>query len=254
MRTQFIRNSESATIRLLSAGLAVAALLTVLLPIAMARAASLSEFAPAGPRAGDELVWTEFEVAVSVERVPASDSYEPIFGTAGLMVTGPFAAADGEGGGMVFCWTSMARDPAYLITATSLFSTGRRSWIDSDQSLWALPDLGIVPGGNLSVFDTGTVDVISWNFLEFGYALLALRLEDYLRLKKVLDPGDFDPDARIPATRLQLSPVPDPETSMLMGQGLLMLVLLGPHLSQGRGGTPTRPQGRAPREARLPGR
>lgn len=254
MRRQLIRNPESARVRLRCAGPALAALLMVLAPIAAARAVSVSEFALAGSGTGAELLWSEFEVAVNAALVHGSDSYEPDFGTAGLTVTGPFAAADGESGGMVFCWTAMARDPAYLISASSFFRTGGRSWIDRDKSLWILPDLGVVPGGNLSVFDTGAVDVISWNFLEFSCALLALRLEDYLRLKKVLERDDLDLDAQLAAVHLQLSPVPDPSTSLLMGQGLLILALLGPFSSPGRGGALPRPQGRGSRKARLPGR
>ena len=90
----------------------------------------------------------------------------------------------------------------------------------------ALPNLGVVPGGNLSVFDTGAVDVISWNFLEMSCAMLALRVDDYLRLKSVLEPGDFDLNARAPGIDEQVRAVPDPATSLLMGQGLLVLALI----------------------------
>ena len=69
--------------------------------------------------------------------------------------------------------------------------------------------------------------MISWNFLEFSCALLALRVEDYVRLKKVLDPGEYDPDLLIPEMDLRLTAAPDPATSLLMGQGLLFLALLG---------------------------
>ena len=226
MRSQLIRNSRSATIHRLAGGLA-AALLTVLGPITAARAISFSELVPVSPVAGAELVRSGFEATVSTDLVVGARSYEPDFGTAGFTVTGPFAAPDGESSGMVFCWTATARDPAYLYTVTSLFPGGISSWTRGDEILPELPKLGVVPGGNLSVFDTGAVDVISWNFLEFSCALLALRVEDYVRLKKVLDPGEFDPDLLIPEMGQRLSAAPDPATSLLMGQGLLFLALLG---------------------------
>lgn len=226
MRTQLIRNSKSATIHRLAGGLA-AALLTVLGPITAARAISFTELVLPGPVAGAELVRSDFEGTASTDLVAGSHSYEPDFGTAGFTVTGPFAAPDGESSGMVFCWTPTARDPAYLYTVTSLFPRGISSWTRGDEIALDLPNLGVVPGGNLSVFDTGAVDVISWNFLEFSCALLALRIEDYVRLKKVLDPGEFDPDALTPETGQRLSAAPDPATSLLMGQGLLFLAVLG---------------------------
>ena len=101
-----------------------------------------------------------------------------------------------------------------------VFLHGVGSWISRDEIPWALPNFGVVPGGNLSVFETGAVDVISWNFLEFSCALLALRVEDYVQLRKVLEPGDFDLNSRAPGVGQRLSAVPDPETSLLMGQGL----------------------------------
>jgi len=204
------------------------ALLTALGPITAARAISLSDLAVTGPVAGARPVWNDLEVAVNAELVASSHFYQPDFGTAGRTVMGPFAAADGKSSGMVFRWTATARDPAYLFTVDSLFPHGVNSWTPPDEVLWARPNLGVVPGGNLSVFETGAVDVISWNFLEFSCALLALRVEDYVRLKKVLEPGDFDLNSRVPGIGQQLHPVPDPETSLLMGQGLLVLALLGP--------------------------
>jgi hypothetical protein len=129
---------------------------------------------------------------------------------------------------MVLGWTPTARDPAYLFTVTSLFSTGVGGWNSGDEITRALPNLGVVPGGNLSVFKSGAVDVISWNFLEMSCALLALRVEDYVRLKGVLEPGDFDSNARLHGFDQQLRAVPDPATSLLMCQGLLVLALLGP--------------------------
>jgi len=247
MRTQRIRNSGSATIHRLGASrcapallgpgsgadagwlgailavllrrssLLAVALLTALGPIATARAISLSDLVLTGPVAG-----------VSADLVASSHFYQPDFGTAGRTVMGPFAAADGKSSGMVFRWSATARDPAYLFTVDSLFPHGVNSRTPRDEILWARPNLGVVPGGNLSVFETGAVDVISWNFLEFSCALLALRVEDYVRLKKVLEPGDFDLNSRVLGIGQQLHPVPDPETSLLMGQGLLVLALLGP--------------------------
>ena len=226
MRRQLIRNSKSAAIHRLAGGLA-AALLTVLGPITAARAIPFTEFVLAGPVAGAELVRSDFEATASTDLIASAHAYEPDFGTVGFTVTGPFAAPDGESSGMVFCWTATAGDPAYLFTVNSLFPRGIRSWTRGDEILPELPNLGVVPGGNLSVFDTGAVDVISWNFLEFSCALLALRVEDYVRLKKVLDPGEFDLNALSPEMGQRLSAVPDPATSLLMGQGLLFLALLG---------------------------
>jgi hypothetical protein len=206
--------------------LVAVALLTALGPIATARAISLSDLVLTGPGAGAGLVWNDLEVTVSADLVVSSRFYQPDFGTAGRTVTGPFAAADGKSSGMVFRWTATARDPAYLFSVDSLFPHGASSWTPRDEILWALPNLGVVPVGNLSVFETGAVDVISWNFLEFSCALLALRVEDYLRLKKVLEPGEFDLNSRIPGIGQQLRAVPDPEISLLMGQGLLVLALM----------------------------
>jgi len=268
MRTQFIGSSESARIRrfarsrsapallgpilgpgweadagwlsarfavlLRSSVLAVVALLMALGPIATARAIPLPELVPTGSVAGSGLVWSDFEINVSADLVASSHSYELDFGTAGLTVTGPFARADGESGGMVIGWTATSRDPAYLFTATSLFPQGVSSWTAGDEILRDLPNLGVVPGGNLSVFDTGAVDVISWNFLEYSCALLVLRVEDYVRLKDVLEPGDYDLNARVPVPDRRLSPVPDPATSLLTGQGLLVLALLGPRRLRSR--------------------
>jgi hypothetical protein len=225
MRTQLIRNSGWAAMLQLAGR--VAALLIVLGSVATAGASTLSEIAPARPLAEVPLAWSGIEVTVRAGLVASAHSSELDFGTAGLTVMGPFAAADGESSGMVLGWIPTARDPAYLFTATSLFSTGVGGWNSSDEITLALPNLGVVPGGNLSVFDTGAVDVISWNFLEISCALLALRVDDYLRLKSVLEPGDFDLDARAPGFDEQVRAVPDPATSLLMGQGLLVLALIG---------------------------
>ena len=256
MRTQLIRNSGSVTISGLAG--AAAALLIVLGPIATARAISLSELLPAGRVAGATLVWSGVEVSVRADLIAISRAYEPDFGTAGLTVMGPFAAADGESSGMVLGWTATARDPAYLFSVTALFPKGVGSWSAGDEIPRALPNLGVVPGGNLSVFDTGAVDVISWNFLEMSCALLALRVDDYLRLKSVLEPGDFDLNARAPGIDEQVRAVPDPATSLLMGQGLLVLALMArishraPRIEAGA--ALAGPRVSASRTARLPGR
>jgi hypothetical protein len=206
--------------------LVAVALLTALGPVATARAIPHSDLVLTGPVAGAGLTWNDLEVTVSVDLVVSSHFNQPDFGTAGRTVMGPFAAADGKSSGMVFRWTATARDPVYLFSVDSLFPHGVNSWTPPDEVLWARPNLGVVPGGNLSVFETGAVDVISWNFLEFSCALLALRVEDYVRLKKVLEPGEFDLNSRIPEIGQQLRAVPDPETSLLMGQGLLFLALI----------------------------
>jgi hypothetical protein len=231
MRTQLIRSSGSVAAPRLAG--AAAALLIALGPIATARAISLSELVPTGPVAAVTLEWSAVEVSVRADLIASSHVYEPDFGTAGLTVTGPLAAADGESSGMVLCWTATARDPAYLFSVTALFPRGVGSWSAGDEIPRARPNLGVVPGGNLSVFDTGAVDVISWNFLEMSCALLALRVDDYLRLKSVVEPGDFDVNARIPGIDQQVRAVPDPATTLLMGQGLLVLALIAriSHLS-----------------------
>jgi hypothetical protein len=87
-------------------------------------------------------------------------------------------------------------------------------------------DLGVVPAGNLSVFESGAVDVISWNFLEFSCALLALRLEDYARLRSLLELSDFD--AVLPGLGERMIATPEPATSLLLSQGVLLLALLRP--------------------------
>jgi len=256
MRTQLIGNSGSVAILQLAG--AVAALLIVLGPIATAGASTLSEIAPTRPLAEVPLAWSGIEVTVRAGLVASSRSSELDFGTAGLTVMGPFAAADGESSGMVLGWTPTARDPAYLFTVTSLFSTGVGGWHSGDEITRALPNLGVVPGGNLSVFDTGAVDVISWNFLEMSCAMLALRVDDYLRLKSVLEPGDFDLNARAPGIDEQVRAVPDPATSLLMGQGLLVLALMArishraPRIEAGA--ALAGPRVSASRTARLPGR
>jgi hypothetical protein len=223
MRTQLTGNFESAANHRLT--VAAVAVLVALGPIATARAVSLSDRVPNAPVAGADLVRSGYEATVGADLVTSSRSYEPDFGTAGLTVMGPLAAEDGESSGMVLGWTATPRDPAYLFTVDALFAQGVRSSNASDEILWARPNLGVVPGGNLSVFESGAVDAISWDFLEISCALLALRVEDYLRLRHVLEPGEFDSNARIDG---QLQPVPDPATSLLVGQGLLVLALLGP--------------------------
>jgi hypothetical protein len=238
MRTQLTGNSISVTV----SGLAgAAALLTVLGLAAAARANPLSEPPLAGPAADAQRVWSELEVGFRADLPARASSYLPDFGTAGLTVTGPLAAEDGESSGMVLRWSAGGRDPAYLVSATSLFSANAPSWIAADKSPRALPNFGIVPGGNLSVFETGAVDVVSWNFLEFSCAVLALRLEDYARLKGVLAPEDLESNSRRSGMGQQIQPVPDPATSLLMGQGLLILGLLvrasprGPRAGSGSG-------------------
>jgi hypothetical protein len=229
MRTQLVRSSRSLPVSRLAG--AAAALLIVFGSIATARATSVSELAPSGPVAGATLVWSGAEVTVPADLVASSHAYQPDFGAAGLTLTGSFAAADGESSGVVLSWTAAARDPAYLFSVTALFPQGVGSSSVRDEIPRARSNLGVVPGGNLSVFDTGAVDVISWNFLEMSCALLALRVDDYLRLKSVLEPGDFDSNARVPGIDQQVRAVPDPATSLLMGQGLLILALMGriPH-------------------------
>jgi hypothetical protein len=220
MRTQLSRNFSAAKIQL-----AAAALLTLLWPAAAARAVS-SDPVAAGPAAGGELVWKDFEVTAVGDPIADSHCCELDFGAAGLTVTGPFAAPDGESGGMVLSWTATPRDRAYLVTVTSLFSRGFRSWMAGEESLRARPDLGVVPAGNLSVFESGAVDLISWNFLEFSCALLALRLEDYARLRSLLELSDFD--AGLPGIGERLIATPEPATSLLLSQGILFLALLRP--------------------------
>ena len=222
MRTQLSRNSAAAGILL-----AAASLLTLLGPAAAARAAS-SDPVATGSALGGELAWKDFEATAALDPIADSHCCELDFGAAGLTVTGPFAAPDGESSGMVFSWTAAPRDPAYLVTVTSLSSKGFSTWIAGDESLRALPDLGVVPSGNLSVFESGAVDVISWNFLEFSCALLALRLEDYARLRSHLERSDFDVNAGLPRIGERLIATPEPATSLLLSQGVLLLALLRP--------------------------
>jgi hypothetical protein len=222
MRTQLSRNFSAARMQL-----AAAALLALFWPAAAARAA-FSDPLAAGPAAGGERAWKDFEVTAVADPIADSHCCELDFGAAGLAVTGPFVAPDGESGGMVFSWTAAPRDPAYLVTVTSLSSRGFSTWIAGDESLRALPDLGVVPAGNLSVFESGAVDVISWNFLEFSCALLALRLEDYARLRSLLERSDFDANASLPGIGERMIATPEPATSLLLSQGVLLLALLRP--------------------------
>ena len=122
MRTQLIGNSGSVAILQLAG--AVAALLIVLGPIATAGASTLSEIAPTRPLAEVPLAWSGIEVTVRAGLVASSRSSELDFGTAGLTVMGPFAAADGESSGMVLSWTVTERDPAHLFSATALLKGG----------------------------------------------------------------------------------------------------------------------------------
>ena len=220
MRTQLSRNFSAAKIQL-----GAAALLTLLWPAAAARAVS-SDAVAAGPAAPGELVWKDFEVTAAGDPIADSHCCELDFGAAGLTVTGSFAAPDGESAGMVLSWTATPRDRAYLVTVTSLVSRGFGGWTPAEESLRTLPDLGVVPAGNLSVFESGAVDLISWNFLEFSCALLALRLEDYARLRSLLELSDFD--AGLPGIGERLIATPEPATSLLLSQGILFLALLRP--------------------------
>jgi hypothetical protein len=233
MRTQLLRNSASAAFAALRRGSGLAAaLLTALAPIAAAQAISFSDLALADPVASARPVSSDFAISASSGRVDRLDSYRFDFGSAGLTVTGPFAASDGESGGMVLSWTVAVRDPAYLVTVGTLFTRGVApgSRAAGDEILRAVPDLGVVPSGNLSVFGSGAVDVISWNFLEFSCALLALSLEDYFRLESVFRPIDYELGAedRIPGSDLQPHATPDPATALLLGQGVLLLALFSP--------------------------
>jgi hypothetical protein len=231
MRVQLLRNSASAAVAALRRGSGLAAaLLTALAPIAAAQAISFSDLALADPVASARLVSSDLAISASSGRVARLHSYQFDFGPAGLTVTGPFAASDGESGGVVLSWAVTVRDPAYLVTVGTLFTRGVApgSRAAGDEILRALPDLGVVPSGNLSVFGSGAVDVISWNFLEFSCALLALSLEDYLRLESVFRPVDYElsAEARIPGSDLQPHATPDPATALLLGQGILFLALV----------------------------
>ncbi len=112
--------------------LVAAALLIALGPIATARAISLSDLVPSGR--WQALPWAGRPRGDRPRCLVADlHSYEPDFGTAGLTVMGPLAAADGESSGMVFGWTATARDPAYLFTSLALPEGGRRHhWIAGD--------------------------------------------------------------------------------------------------------------------------
>jgi len=230
MRTQLSRNFSAARMQL-----AAAALLTLLGPAVAARAARSDPLAVASV-IGAELAWNVFEVTAALDPIADSRCCELDFGTAGLAVTGPFAAPDGESGGMVFSWTAAPRDPAYLVTVTSLSSRGFSTWIAGDESLRNLPNLGVVAAGNLSVFESGAVDLISWNFLEFSCALLALRLEDYARLRSLLERSDLGVNADIPGFGERLIATPEPATALLLGQGVLLLALLRPRRPLSRRG------------------
>lgn len=222
MRVQLLRNSASAAL--------AAALLTALAPIAPARAISFSDLALADPVASTGPVSSEFAITARSGAIAGLRFQRFDFGPAGLTVTGPFAASDGESGGMVLSWTVAARDPAYLVTVGTLYTRGVApgSRAPGDEILRALPGLGVVPSGNLSVFGSGAVDVISWNFLEFSCALLALRLEDYFRLESVFRPVDyeFSAEARGPDSDVRPHATPEPATALLLGQGIFVLALV----------------------------
>jgi hypothetical protein len=236
MRTQFSCNSGLAAASLRGSLLAVAALLTALGPLTAAWALPRPDFVLPGPAASAELGWGDFESTVDTALAANLHSDEDEFDSAaaGLTVTGPFAAADGASGGMVLSWTVASRDPAYLVSVASLFSNqvGSGSRIAGNEIFGVQADFGVVPGGNLSVFETGAVDVISWDFLQFSCALLALRMEDYLRLNDALGPGG--PDASAPPPSIGQPPVavPEPATFLLMSQGILVLALLGSRRSR----------------------
>lgn len=225
MRVQLLRNSASAALRR-GSGLA-AALLMALAPVAAARAIPCSDLALADPVASARPVSSDFAITAGNGRVARLDSHQFDFGPAGFTVTGPFAASDGESGGMVLSWAVAVRDPAYLVTVGTLFTRGVApgSRAPGEEILRALPDLGVVPSGNLSVFGSGAVDVISWNFLEFSCALLALRLEDYFRLESVFRPVDYELSAEARGSDLQPHATPDPASALLLGQGILVLAL-----------------------------
>jgi hypothetical protein len=231
MRMQLSRNSGSTAFAgpCRRPGLVAAALLTALAPIAAAQAISFSDLAAADPVGPAWLVSSDFAITGSGGRAAKLDAYRFGFGSAGLTVTGPFAAPDGKSGGAVLSWTVAARDPAYLVTVATLFSRGGLAGTPAtgDETFPALPELGVVPSGNLSVFKSGAVDVISWNFLEFGCALLALSLEDYFRLETVFRPIDYDLRAEASSSGFdsQQQVVPEPVPALLLGQGILVLAL-----------------------------
>lgn len=233
MRMQLLCNSASAAFAALRRGSGLAAaLLTALAPIGAAQAISFSDLALADRVASARLESSHLAITASGGQVARLHFRQFDFGPAGLTVTGPFAASDGESGGMVLSWTATVKDPAYLVTVGTLFTRGVApgSRATGDEILRALPDLGVVPSGNLSVFGNGAVDVISWNFLEFSCALLALRLEDYFRLESVFRPIDYElsAEARTPGSDLQPHATPDPATALLLGQGILVLALFSP--------------------------
>lgn len=217
MRTQLTRNSRAA---LLSA----AALLLAVASIAAAPASSLPDLRSSGPAALAVRARRDVAPGLGAEVAAGLRSSAFDFGAVGLIGMEPLTAVEGGTGGVVLDWASTA--PAFLVAANSLFSPALGSGPGLEDLLRGSLELGVVPRGNLSVFETGTVELVSRDFLEFSCALLALRLDDYLHLGRIL--GVFDPDAnaRLASIDPGLRPVPEPATLLLVLPGILVLGLL----------------------------
>jgi hypothetical protein len=223
MRTQLTCNSRAAL-------LAAAALALAFGLLAAAPASALPDLHSSGPAALGAEAQSGGVPGLGAEVVARLRSSEFDFGAVGPIGMEPLTAVEGGTGGVVLDWASA--EPAFLVAASSLFPPARGSRRPLGDLLRDSVGLGVVPRGNLSVFQTGTVESISWDFLDFSCALLALRLDDYLRLGRIL--GVFDPDAnaRLAGINPLLRPVPEPATLPLVFQGILVLGLLR---ARGRG-------------------
>lgn len=170
-----------------------------------------------------------------VERAPWNDPVSgPAlgrieFGPAGFTVMGPLSFAYGEPGGIVLCWEFDVRDPAYLVASTSLLPSGTVDGRAGRRRLAAmlrsLPNLGVVPRADLAVFDTGAVDPIFWDSLEFDCGILVLRVDQYLALRRSMVGDEIEGGLASDWIRPNVSAAPEPSPALLIGQGVIALAL-----------------------------
>jgi hypothetical protein len=202
-----------------------------------AGAIPLSDLIGAPPQTMGDLVFSDFSVSVTGDLLSNLCFYEVELGIDGLVLNGPFSAADGEVGAMSLSFVVAPVDPADAIASAYLFANNEASGAGAQASVdEVLRDLNGNIIGALSTFDTGAVpgDAIFEDTIDFGAAAAGLVVTKDILLDSAIIGGGFGGSARIGLIEQRFRVVmPEPDGLALMALGMAGLIAMGSRPASG---------------------